>query len=137
MTKRSKGGKGLGKGTSMPLEGIHNVLGGDGLPLSLLGVSDFVADDVFQEDLHDAVGLLVNCSGDPRDSAPPCQAPDGGLDPPLHVVTENLPVSLGSSLAQSPTTFSTLRYNISSNSDISSGKRTTICFNQIKIIYYI
>ena len=30
----------------------------------------------------------------------PGQAPDGGLGDPLDVVTENLPVPLGSSLAQ-------------------------------------
>ena len=64
---------------SLPLEGVHHVHGGDGLPLGVLGVGDGVADHVLEEDLEDAPGLLVDEAGDPLDAAPPGEAPDGGL----------------------------------------------------------
>ena len=72
----------------------------------MLGVGDGVADHVLQEDLQDAAGLLVDQAGDPLDTAPPGQAPDGGLSDPLDVVAENLAVPLDSTLAQSLATFS-------------------------------
>ena len=37
---------------SLPLQGIDNVHGSDGLPLGVLGVGDGVADDILQEHLH-------------------------------------------------------------------------------------
>ena len=48
------------KGASLPLEGIHNIHGGDSLPLGVLSVGDSVPDDVLQEHFQDASGLLVN-----------------------------------------------------------------------------
>ena len=91
----------------LALEGIDDVHCGDGLPLHVHGVGDSVADHVLQEDLQDAAGLLVDQAGDPLDTAPPGQAPDGGLGDPLDVVTENLAVPLDSTLAQSLATFAT------------------------------
>ena len=49
----------------------------------MLSVGDGVADDVLEEDLQDAPGLLVDEAGDPLDASPPGQAPDGGLGDPL------------------------------------------------------
>ena len=48
------------KGASLPLEGIHNIHGGDSLPLGVLSVGDSVPDDVLQEHFQDSSGLLVN-----------------------------------------------------------------------------
>ena len=67
------------EGAALPLEGVDHVHGGDGLPLSVLGVGHGVADHVLEEDLEDAPGLLVDEAGDPLDAAPPGEAPDGGL----------------------------------------------------------
>ena len=89
------------EGLALALEGVDNVHGGDGLPLGVLSVGDSVADHVLQEDLEDAAGLLVDQAGDPLDTAPPGQAPDGGLGDPLDVVTKNLAVPLDSTLSQS------------------------------------
>ena len=47
------------QGASLPLEGIDDIHGGDGLPLGMLGVGDGVPDHVLKEDLEDATGLLV------------------------------------------------------------------------------
>ena len=51
--------------------------------------------------LEDSSSLLVDEAGDPLDSTSASQPPDGGLGDALDVVAENLPVPLGSSLAQS------------------------------------
>merc|ERR1719466_235293 len=88
------------EGAALPLEGVDHVHGGDGLPLGVLGVGHGVADHVLEEDLEDAPGLLVDEAGDPLDAAPPGEAPDGGLGDALDVVTEDLAVPLGASLAQ-------------------------------------
>ena len=48
------------EGTTLPLQGIHNIHSSDSLPLSMLGVGDSIADDVLQEDLQDTPSLLVD-----------------------------------------------------------------------------
>ena len=52
------------EGAALALEGVHHVHGGHGLPAGVLGVCDRVADDVLQEHLEDAAGLLVDESRD-------------------------------------------------------------------------
>merc|ERR1719500_1504033 len=88
------------EGAALPLEGVDHVHGGDGLPLSVLGVGHGVADHVLEEDLEDAPGLLVDEARDSLDAAPPGEAPDGGLGDALDVVTKDFAVPLGASLAQ-------------------------------------
>ena len=80
------------EGASLPLEGVDNVHGGDGLPLGMLGVGDGIPDDVLKEDLE---------SRYPLDSTPPRQTADWVLGDGLNVVPQHLPVALGASLAQS------------------------------------
>ena len=48
------------EGLALPLEGVDNIHGGDGLPASVLGVGDGVTDDVLKENLEDTAGLLVD-----------------------------------------------------------------------------
>ena len=67
------------EGASLPLEGIHHIHGGDGLPLGVLGVGDGVPDDVLQEDLQYSASLLVDESGNPLDASSAGQPPDGGF----------------------------------------------------------
>merc|ERR550519_471719 len=98
------------QGPSLPLESVHYVHGGDGLPLSVLRVGDGVPDHVLQENLEDAPGLLIDQAGDPLNTAPSGETPDGRLSDPLDIVTKNLPVPLGSSLPESLTTFATSRH---------------------------
>ena len=89
------------QGASLPLQGIDDVHGGDGLPLGVLGVGDRVPDHVLKEHLEDATGLLVDEAGDPLDSSPPRQTADGGLGDALDVVSQHLTVTLGASLSES------------------------------------
>jgi len=76
----------------------------------VLGVGDGVADDVLEEDLEHAAGLLVDEPGDALHAAPPRQPPDRRLRDPLDVVAEHLPVTLGAALAQALTALAAPRH---------------------------
>ena len=85
------------KGASLPLEGIHDIHGSNGLPLGVLCVGDGVPDDILQENLkidkfkpvnlhnylENTPGLLVDKPTDPLDATPPCKSPDGRLSDTL------------------------------------------------------
>ena len=89
------------QGASLPLEGIDNIHGSDGLPLGVFGVGDGIPDDVLKENLEDSTGLLVDESRDTLDSSTTCQTADGGLGDALDVITQHLAVPLGATLSES------------------------------------
>ena len=95
------------EGLALPLEGIDNIHGSDGLPAGVLGVGDRVTDDVLEEHLEDTAGLLVDEARDALDAATACEAADGGLGDALDVVAQHLAVALGASLSESFTSLST------------------------------
>lgn len=88
------------EGAALPLEGVDDVEGGDGLALGVLGVGDGVADDTLEEGLEDTAGLLVDHGGDTLDTATTRQTADGGLGDTLDVVAQNLAVALGTALSK-------------------------------------
>ncbi|CAA7403559.1 unnamed protein product [Spirodela intermedia] len=85
---------------SLPLEGVDDIHGGDGLPAGVLRVGHGVADDVLQEDLEHPAGLLVDEAADSLHAAPPRQPPDRRLRDPLDVVPQDLAVALRPPLPQ-------------------------------------
>ena len=93
------------EGTSLPLEGVDNVHGGDGLPLGVFGVGDGVPDDVLKENLEHSTGLLVDQARDTLDSTTASQTSDGGLGDALDVISQHLTVTLGASLSESLASF--------------------------------
>ena len=93
-------------GSSLSLESVDNVEGGDGLTASVFGVGDSVTDDGFQEGLEDSTGFLVDQSGDSLDSSSASETTDGWLGDSLDVITKDLAVALGSSLAETLSSFS-------------------------------
>ena len=95
------------EGTSLPLEGIDNIHGGDSLPFSVFSVGDSVPNDVLKEDLEDSTGLLIDETRDTLDSSTASQTPDGGLGDSLDVVSQHLTVTLGASLSESLSSFTT------------------------------
>ena len=95
------------QGASLPLEGIDNIHGSDGLPLGAFGVGDGIPDDVLKENLEDSTGLLVDESRDTLDSSTASQPSDGGLGDSLDVVSQHLAVTLGASLSESLSSFTT------------------------------
>ena len=94
------------KGLSLSLEGVDNVHGSDGLTASVLSVGDRVTDDVLKEDLKDTTGFFVDQSRDTLDTTSTRKTTDGGLGNTLDVITKDLSVTLGSSLSESLSSFS-------------------------------
>jgi len=86
---------------ALPLESVHHVHGSHGLALGVLGVGHSVTYDILKKNLENSPGLFIDEAGDPLDSTPAGQPPDGGLGDALDVVPQDLPVPLGSSLSQS------------------------------------
>jgi len=99
------------QGAALALEGVHDVHGGDSLPLGVLGVGHGVTDDVLQEHLEHPTGLLVDEAGDALDSTSACQTADGGLGDALDVVTQNLAMTLGAPLSQTLASFASSRHD--------------------------
>ena len=91
----------------MPLEGIDNIHGGDGLPLGVFGVGDGIPDDILKENLEDSTCLLIDEARDTLDSSTASQTPDGRLGDSLDVVSQHLTVTLGASLSESLSSFAT------------------------------
>jgi len=89
----------------LSLKSIDDIHGGDSLSSGVLGVSDRVSDDVLKEDLEDTSGLLVDKSRDSLDSTSSCQSSDGRLGDTLDVVSQDLAMSLGTSLTQTLSSF--------------------------------
>ena len=87
------------EGTSLPLEGIDDIHGGDSLPLGVLGVGDGITDHVLKEHLEDTAGLLVDEARDTLDTTTASQTADGGLGDTLDVVAQNFAVTLGAAFA--------------------------------------
>jgi len=96
---------------ALALEGVHDVERGDGFPLGVLGVCDRVTDNVLEEDLEDTSGFLVDQTGDTLDSSTTSKTTDGGLGDTLDVVSQDLPVTLGSTFAETFTTFPAARHD--------------------------
>nr|GLL43033.1 unknown [Ipomoea trifida] len=86
---------------------VNHVHRRNGLSPGVLRVGHRISNHVFEEDLEDASGLLVDEAGDTLHAASASQTADGGLGDSLDVVAEDLPVTLGSSLAQALTSLST------------------------------
>ena len=71
----------------MTLEGVDDIHGGDGLAAGVLGVGHGVADDVLEEDLEDAAGLVVDEAGDALDATTASQTADSELGDALDVIS--------------------------------------------------
>lgn len=95
------------QGTALALEGVDNVEGGDGLALGVLSVGDSVTDDTLKEGLEDTTGLLVDHGRDTLDTTTTSETTDSGLGDTLDVVTQDLAVTLGATLAETLSTLST------------------------------
>jgi hypothetical protein len=94
--RRQRGGESAAEaveGAALALERVDEVHGGDGLAAGVFGVGDGVADDVLEEDLEHATGLLVDAPGDALDATPAGQPPDRRLGDALDVVTKDLAVA--------------------------------------------
>ena len=84
---------------ALALESVDHVECGHGLSAGMLGVRDGIADNVLEEGLEDAAGLLVHEARDALHATTASQTADGGLSDALDVVTEHLAMTLSATLA--------------------------------------
>ena len=87
------------KGSALSLEGVDDVKSGDSLSSGVLGVGDGISDDVLKEHLEDTTGLFVDKTRDTLDTTSSCQSSDGRLGDTLDVISQDLSVTLGTTLS--------------------------------------
>jgi hypothetical protein len=87
------------QGPALPLESVDHVESSHGLAAGVLGVGDCITDDILQEHLQHPTSLLVDEARNTLDSSTASQSADSRLGDALDVVSQDLPVPLGSSLA--------------------------------------
>ena len=87
------------KGSALSLEGIDNIKSSDSLSSGVLSVSHSISDDVLKENLEDTTGLLVDKTRDTLDTTSSCQSSDGRLGDTLDVISQDLSVTLGTTLS--------------------------------------
>ena len=56
------------QGASLSFQGVDDIHSGDSLPLGVLGVSDSITDDIFQENFQDTTSFFVDKSRDTFDT---------------------------------------------------------------------
>ena len=116
------------QGTSLAFESVDDIHGGDGLSLGVLGVGDGITDDILQENLEDTTGFFVDEARDTLDTTTTSQTTDSGLGDTLDVITQHLTMTLGASLSQSLSSFSTSRHvEVQMLNDSSSDRFPYIC----------
>ena len=96
---------------ALPLQGVHDVHGGDSLPLGMFGVGDCVTDHVLQENLEHATGFLVDKTRNTLHTTSASETTDGGLCNTLDVVTKNFAMTLSATLSQAFASFATSRHD--------------------------
>ena len=93
--------------TALSLESIDNIERSDGLALGVLSVGDGITNDTLEEGLENTAGLLVDHGGDTLDTTTTSETADSGLGDTLDVVSQDLSVTLGTTLSEAFATFAT------------------------------
>ena len=96
------------KSVSLPLQGIHDVHGGNGLSPGVLSVGDGITDDVLKELPQNSTSLFIDETREMLDSTTAGKTTDGIFGKTLtDVAAQDLPVEHGGSLSE---TLSSSRY---------------------------
>jgi len=93
------------QGTTLPLQRVDDIEGSDSLALCVLSVCDRIADNTFEEGLEDTTCFFVDHGRDTLDTASTGQTTDGRFCDTLDVVSQDLPVTLCTTLAEALATF--------------------------------
>jgi hypothetical protein len=99
------------KGLALALESVDNIHGGDSLTTGMLSVGDRVTDNVLEENLEDSTSLFVDETGDTLDTTTTCETTDSRLSDSLDIVTKDLAMTLGASLSESLSSFTSARHD--------------------------
>ena len=74
------------KGSSLSLQSIDDIEGGDSLALGMFSVGNRVADHILQEGLENSTGFFVDETRDTLDTTSSSKSSDGWLGDSLDVV---------------------------------------------------
>ena len=88
------------QGTSLALQSVNNIHCGDSLTLGVFSVGNGIADDILKEHLEHTTRLFVNESRNALDAATTCKTTNGRLGDALDIITQHLPVALGSTFTK-------------------------------------
>jgi len=100
------------EGTALALESVDDIKRSDGLALGVLSVGDGITDDTLEEGLENTAGLLVDHGRNTLDTTTTCETTNGGLGNTLDVVTQDLAVTLGTTLSETLATLSASRHDV-------------------------
>jgi hypothetical protein len=95
---------------ALTFQGVDDIQGGHGLAPRMLGVSNGLADDVFQEVAQHTADLLVDIAADALDTTPASETTDRRLRNALDIFPHDLAMSLGATLTKTFATFAATRY---------------------------
>ena len=87
------------KGFSLAFQCVYNVHGGNSLSACVFSVGNCITDNGFKEYLQYATGLFVDKTRDTLDATSSCQSSDGRLGDALDVISQDLSVTLGTTLS--------------------------------------
>ena len=121
------------KSATLSLESVDDVHGGHRLALGVLGVSDGVANHSLQEALQNTAGLFIDEARDTFDSTSASETTNGGLGDTLDVVTQDLAMTLGTSLSESLSTFATSRHDEKLSVDLSEDKKISDAIDDFQL----
>jgi len=96
--------------TSLTLESVDDVHGRHRLALGVLSVRHSVTDHVLQEHFENATSLLVDQTRDTLHTTSASKTTDGWLRDALDVITKDLAMTLGATLAKTFASFTTSRH---------------------------
>jgi len=89
------------QGAALAFQSVDDLHGSDSLSAGVLGVGNGITNDILQKDLEDSTGLFVDESTDSLDTTTAGQTANSGLGNSGNVISEDLAMTLGSSLSQS------------------------------------
>lgn len=121
--------------TSLTFQSIDDVHGSDSLSLGMLGVGDGITDNVLEEHLENTTCLLVDEARDTFHSTTTSQTSDGRLGDTLDVISQHLPVTLGATLSESLSSFTTSRHvdaTMLVGRMPTTARHTLLCYSGVK-----
>ncbi|KAK4011836.1 hypothetical protein OUZ56_020948 [Daphnia magna] len=92
---------------TLAFQSVNDVHGRHGLPLGVFGVGYSITNDVFKKHLQNTTGLLVDETRNAFNTATTSKTTDGWFCDTLDVVTQDFAMTLGTSFAESFTSFAT------------------------------
>ena len=99
------------QGSALAFQSVYNVHGCDGLSLGMLAVCYSIPDHILEEYLQDTTSLFVDEPRDTLDTTTTSKTTDSRLGDTLDVITQNLTMTLGATLSQTLSSFTTSRHD--------------------------